>query len=321
MPKQLLKLHNGHEIPALGLGTWQSTEGEAYDAIRCAIKLGYRHIDCASVYNNEAEIGDALKDAITEGDVTREELFITSKLWCDAHAAKDVKPTIEGSLQHLKLDYLDLYLMHWPVALKHGIHIPSTIDEMIPLSKLPLTETWHAMEKLVDDNLVKSIGISNFNIKNTSEILDAATIKPAILQIEAHPYLQQAELFNYCTQNDIIVTAYSPLGSPGRNAVFTPQESSPELLDNPVIKEIAEKHDVSSAQILIAWNLNRGSAAIPKSTKPDRLKNNFAARNITLDQDDLKRIAELDLHYRYCTGDFFNTGPGSIYTAETIWGE
>lgn len=223
-----IRLNNDSEMPIIGLGTWQSKPGEAYQAIRWAIKMGYRLFDCASIYGNQAEIGQAFSDAVREGDIKRKELFITSKLWNDMHAPEDVKPALEQTLEDLKLEYLDLYLMHWPVAQKKGTQMPQSADDLINPQDLPVEVTWSAMEELLQSGLVESIGVSNFSAKKLGNLIEKAEVVPAVNQVENHPLLQQNELIDFCQKNDVIVTAYSPLGSQHH-------EGEESVLGNPVI--------------------------------------------------------------------------------------
>lgn len=308
-----IELNNGNMVPVIGLGTWKSKPGEVYQAVRWAIKLGYRHIDCAQIYGNEKEIGQALSDAVKEGDIKREDLFITSKLWNNAHAAADVLPALNKTLEDLQLEYLDLYLIHWPVAQKKGVIFPTDADDMISLKELPLSETWKEMEKAAKSGLVKSIGLSNCGIEKITPLLDSCTIKPAVLQIENHPFLQQEELIKFCRDNDIAVTAYSPLGSQDRT---NKHPDEPVLIQNPVIMSIADRHQVTPAQVLIAWAVNRGVIVIPKSVHEERLRQNLGAFKIELDEEDMKAIAALNRDYRYVDGSAFAYGD---YTTENIF--
>ena len=217
-------LNNGLSIPSLGLGTWRAEKGVVGNAVQTALQKGYKHLDCAFIYDNEAEIGDALKG------IDRESYFITSKLWNSKH--HDVSSAIEKTLKDLKLSYLDLYLVHWPIT-----QDPETKVNRIDMEQIK--KTWKAMEALVLEGKTKSIGVSNFTVDLLKELLKECKIKPAVNQVELHPYLPQNELLEYCKQNDIVLTAYSPLGSrPG-------QES---ILDDPLVVNIAERNAKTPAQ-------------------------------------------------------------------------
>ena len=310
---------NGDVMPALGLGTWKSEPGEVYEAIRNAIEIGYRHFDCAFIYQNEKEIGKALRDEIKAGDVKRSELWVTSKLWNNAHLKKDVRPALLNTLDDLKLDYLDLYLIHWPVALKPRVIMPSTGSDFLSPEEAPLSETWMAMEKCRKEGFTKHIGVSNFTIKKIEALKRETLIKPEVNQVEGHPLLQQNDLLKYCHDHDIVLTAYSPLGSPDRQPLFK-GENEPSLLENPVIVNIAESHGYTPGQVLVAWAIQRGTSVIPKSVNPGRMRQNMEAASITLPESDMDKIAALDKHYRYVTGEFWAI-PGSPYSVEWLWDE
>lgn len=306
-------------MPALGLGTWKSEPGEVYQAIIDAVKIGYRHIDCAPIYANEAEIGEAFKHLFSTGVLKREDLWITSKLWCNAHATEDVVPALQKTLNDLQLDYLDLFLIHWPVALKPNVMFAQKAEDMISLDEIPTIATWKGMEQCVENGLAKHIGVSNFSVLKLQNLISVANIKPEVNQIELHPLLQQTKMLKYCNQEYIHLTAYSPLGSKDRIPAFK-AANEPSLLENPVIVEIAERNNVSTAQVLINWSIARGTSVIPKSVNPKRLKQNFEAENFELSQDDMKKIAKLDRHYRLVNGGFWAL-EGSTYTVQNLWDE
>ncbi len=312
-----LRLGNGGTLPALGLGTWKSAPGEVAAAVKEAVRIGYRHIDCASIYMNEGEVGKAIADCRAEGLVTREELFVTSKLWNDCHADEHVEPALRKSLAALRLEYLDLYLIHWPIALRKGAMMPRRPADLIPLEELPLAQTWSALERCVEAGLVRSIGVSNFSATKLAALAETARIKPAMNQVELHPYLQQPELVQRCRQMDVLLTAYSPLGSFDRPAVLK-AEDEPILLEDPVVAELAARRGATPAQVLLAWSLAQGFAVIPKSVRPERLAENLAAAELTLEPADLEELAALDRGRRYVLGDFWEI-EGGPYTVEGLW--
>jgi alcohol dehydrogenase (NADP+) len=314
-----LQFSNGDSMPILGLGTWKSKPGEVYKAVKVALRVGYRHIDCARIYGNEAEIGKAFAECFQEGVVKREDIWVTSKLWNDSHAPEHVQPGLEETLSDLQLDYLDLFLMHWPVALKKGASFPLSAEKMISLEDLPLEATWGAMESLVDKGLCRHIGVSNVSLPKLKSLVAAAKLKPEMNQVELHPYLQQNDLLKFCHQNGIHMTAYSPLGSPDRPDTFK-TEGEPVLMADPTIVAIAKRRGVSPAQVLIAWAIHRGTAVIPKSVNSERIEQNLATADLSLTPEDLAEIASLDRHRRYVDGKIWVVENGP-YTLANLWDE
>ncbi|MEA5141132.1 aldo/keto reductase [Arcicella rigui] len=314
-----LQFSNNDKIPMLGLGTWKSAKGEIYQTVRKAIEIGYRHFDCALIYGNEHEIGQAISDAINNKEVTRNELWITSKLWNNRHKIVDIQPTIEITLDSLRLDYLDLYLIHWPVALINSVNYPKDGSEMIDLKHIPLAETWQGMIALKENNLTKHIGVSNFSIKKINELINETGVCPEALQLELHPFLQQNKIVEFANANNIILTGFCPLGSSDRplNRISA---GEPKLFENKTIIDIAQEKGNTPAQIMLAWAINRGTSVIPKSVNPQRLKENLEAATIELSSLEMEKINQLDQHYRYIKGDFWCL-EGSGYTLENLWDE
>uniref|UniRef100_A0A224XG42 Putative aldo/keto reductase family n=1 Tax=Panstrongylus lignarius TaxID=156445 RepID=A0A224XG42_9HEMI len=290
--KPFVTFNNGNCCPLLGLGTWNSKPGEVEQAIKDAIDIGYRHFDCAHIYLNEKEIGAALNEKIKEGVVSRDGLFITSKLWNTFHKQEQVVPALKTTLANLGLEYIDLYLIHWPMGFKEdGDLFPKDENDKVLYSDTHFTETWRGMEECVKEGLTKSIGLSNFNSRQIQEILDIASIKPVNNQVECHSYLNQTKLYKFCQTNGITLTAYSPLGSPARPMA---KPDDPNLLKDPKLKELGDKYNKTPAQILIRYQIERDIIVIPKSVNKDRLQSNFDSLSFTLFKDDMKILDGLD---------------------------
>lgn len=308
-----VQLRNGGSIPALGLGTWKAEKGEVGLAVLSAIKVGYRHFDCAPVYENEKEIGEAFSKAFREGLVKREELWITSKLWNENHSKGDVLPALRQTLSDLQLDYLDLYLIHWPIAHRKGVWFPEDGKGFLKAEEAPLTETWKGMEQAQEEGLARHVGVSNFSPARLEKLVEVAKRPPEVNQVECHPFLAQRELQEVCKRHGVVLTGYCPLGSGKEKG-----GDVPDIFGNEKIVGIAKTHGVSPAQIALAWAVNRGAVAIPKSTNESRQKENLAAAEISLTETEMAEIDSLDSGYRYINGSVW-TGDGSPYSLEWLW--
>lgn len=293
----------------IGLGTYQISPEQIPASISSAIQLGYRRIDCAPVYFNEDKIGDVLQQELANSNLERKDLFIVSKLASPFHRKEHVKIGLQKTLQDLRLDYLDLFLIHWPQAFTY-VPIDMTqrgySDEEIDESEggrridpnVSIHETWKAMEDLVEEGLVRSIGVSNFPVSLLHELMTQSKIPPAVNQVELHPYLQQPKLLDYCNKRGVHLQAYSPLGTPGYK-----EDGEPDVLNDPVLVEIAKKHDITVAQLCLTWALQRGTTVVAKSVSPKRQEENFASTTrdpkIVLTEEEIKQIEALDRGYRF----------------------
>ncbi len=305
VPKR--KLYTGDEIPAIGIGTFGSDRFSAddiADAVLGAISVGYRHIDCASVYENEKQIGESLKAAM-EGGIKREDLWITSKVWNDMH--DDVIKSCKQSLSDLQLDYLDLYLIHWPFPNYHapGCDVESRSENAKPYIHENFMKTWRQMEELVEMGLVKNIGTSNTTIPKMKLVLRDAKIKPACNEMELHPHMQQQEFFDFCVENKVQPIGFSPIGSPTRPDRDKTANDSVDIED-PVILKIAKRLNVHPAVICVKWAVQRGQVPIPFSIHENEYRSNLECSVINpITEAEMKELKKIDKNCRLIKGQVF----------------
>jgi diketogulonate reductase-like aldo/keto reductase len=311
------RLTSGALMPGIGLGTFGSDHVSAEqiaDAVEYAASIGYRHFDCAAVYRNEKEIGEALRQVIGSG-IAREDLWITSKLWNDKHHEDDVVAACEESLRDLQLEYLDLYLVHWPFPNYHapGCDVTSRSADAVSYIHERYMKTWRRMEQLVDRGLVKHVGTSNMTVPKLELVLRDARIRPAVNEMELHPHFQQPEMFRFVIEQGIVPVGYSPLGSPGRpERDRTPEDTSPT--SDPVIAEIANRHGVSAASVCVAWAVQRGQVPIPFSVNPRNILANLQAASAEfLTEHEMRQIAGIDRNCRLIKGQVF------LWKADQDW--
>jgi diketogulonate reductase-like aldo/keto reductase len=287
-----IPLVNGRgAIPAVGFGTLIPDRAETKRAVTTALGVGFRHFDCAERYRNEEAVGDALREAFEAGTVQREDVFVTTKLWNTNHRPERVRPAFEASLRRLQLDYVDCYLIHTPFAFRPGDDQDPRDEngQVIYDEGVTLAQTWQALERLVDDGRCGSIGLSDITVEKVKEIVAVARIRPAVVQVESHPYLPEWELLSFCQEHGIVLLAFAPLG----------HSSVPNLLEDPIITGIAERLHVTSAQVALSWAVQRGTAFLTTSTKPERIQQNFEIS--TLPEDAMQ-----DIRNRITTNVRFN---------------
>ncbi|XP_021045388.1 estradiol 17 beta-dehydrogenase 5 isoform X1 [Mus pahari] len=318
--QQTVRLNDGHFIPILGFGTYASQEvpkSKATEATKIAIDAGFRHIDSAFMYKNEKEVGLAIRSKIADGTVKREDIFYTSKVWCTFHRPELVRVCLEQSLKQLQLDYVDLYLIHFPMAMKsEENYFPQDENGKFIYDAVDICDTWEAMEKCKDAGLAKSIGVSNFNRRQLEKILNKPGLKykPVCNQVECHPYLNQGKLLDFCRSKDIVLVAYSALGS-HREKTWVDQ-SSPVLLDDPVLGSIAKKYKRTPALIALRYQLQRGVVVLAKSFTEKRIKENMQVFEFQLTSEDMKVLDGLNKNIRYISGSSFKDHPDFPFSDE-----
>ena len=303
-----IPLNNGSdEIPALGFGTLIPDPSATKDATKAALEVGFRQFDCAERYRNEEQVGAAMREVFQEGKAKRQDVFVGTKLWNSNHRPDRVRPAFEASLRRLQLDYVDLYSIHTPFAFKPGDdQDPRDANgNVIYDEATTLTDTWKALESLVDERRCRAIGLSNVSLEQLKEVFESARVKPAVLQVESHPYLPQWELLDYCKKNGIVMQAFAALG----------HGIEPRLLDDPVITRIAQRVDKKPAQVLLAWAVQRITAPLTTATSALHIRENFEIS--TLPDDAIKEISE-GITTRVRLNPVVNTGvPGFIPRSKT----
>jgi len=293
-----LKLNSGYSMPVLGLGTWLSKPGEVAEAVKAALSNGYHMIDCAQGYQNQKEIGPALKELFDGGVVKREDVFITSKVWNTFHSFELARRSVDQTLEELGLAYIDLMLIHWPTGYKEGGEIfPKNEDGTKMLySDVDYLDTWKALESKLAEGKIRSLGLSNFNPQQIQRIIANGKVRPAVLQVELHPYFQQKELVAFCAKESIVVTAYSPLANP---SMPFRKEGDPNVLHDPTVTSIAKKHSRSNAQVVLRFLIQKHIVVIPKSVNAERIKDNGRVFDFSLTEEEMGAMEGLDRNRRF----------------------
>jgi len=297
--------HGSGAIPAVGFGTLIPDPAATRQAVATALEVGFRHFDCAERYRNEAAVGEAMQEAFRDGKIRRADVFVTTKLWNNNHRPERVKPAFDASRGRLQLDYVDCYLIHTPFAFRPGDDQDPRDErgQVIYDSGVTLVDTWGALERLVDDGQCRSIGLSDITLDKLKEIVAAARIKPAVVQVESHPYLPEWDLLDYCNQQGIVLLAFAALG----------HGMEPRLLDDPVIVAIARRLAKTPAQVVLAWAVQRGTALLTTSLTPGRIRENFDIS--TIPEDAMREMRDIKTNVRFNT--VVETGvPGFIPRAK-----
>lgn len=306
--ESLITLADGASMPRVGLGLWKIARGRTAGLVLDAIKAGYRHLDSAADYGNEAEAGEGIRQALAAGHCRREDLWVTSKLWNTYHHPDHVRPACERTLSDLGLDYLDLYLVHFPISLRYidfaeryppeWFFDPAARRPVMEIAPVPLSDTWGAMEELVEQGLVKRIGVCNYTSGLLHDLFAYARIRPMVLQIESHPRLTQEALLRLARQYGLAVTAFSPLGAASYVELDMAGDSD-SVLTEPVVAEAAARLDRSPAQVVLRWAVQRGTAVIPKTSRRERLRENLALFDFSLNEEEMAGISALNRNRRF----------------------
>jgi diketogulonate reductase-like aldo/keto reductase len=302
------RLLSGHKIPAVGLGTWRSGSQAAHAVVTAIVEGGYRHIDTAWEYGDQREVGQGIKRAMHAG-LERRDLFVTSKLWCTELSPERVRPALQNTLKELQLEYLDLYLIHWPIRLREGASKPPKAGDVLDFD---MEGVWREMENLSKDSLVRNIGVCNFTVTKLNKLLGFAELIPAVCQMEMHPGWRNDRILEFCKKNEIHVTAYSPLGS---------QEGGRDLIHDQTVDRIAKKLNKTPGQILVKWGLQRGTSVIPKSLNPERIKENIKVFDWVIPEQDFQALNSITDQKRVIDGEdlFVNKTEGPFRSVADLW--